>query len=556
MGRSTLNRLLIILFIPFVILGQVGYVEISNPVYQFLERMYLTKTLDEFNNSEIPLTREKIAKYLSEIKLHQKDLTEVDKKILDKFFSEFSFEINGKENLSQLIPTYNFDYLLSAKEKYLYSFNDSSDFNFYLNGLLSFKYITKSTNSFINNVTLVNFGLSLRGTFYKNFGFYLKATNGTYLGSRKLAQSEVDLRYNFKFTKEKQINLGQDYFDFTEGFLMYENDLFNVKIGRDRKNFGYGFTKVILGNSAPQFDYLSFRLTYKSFDFSYLHGKLLGEQSIINDSIYQPVNSIKDKYFVYHRFGLNITNNLNAGFGEIIIYSDRSYDLAYLNPFNFYKSIEHSNQDRDNSMLFFDIKVRPFWGSTIYSNFFIDDLDFGKLGTDWYGNKFLFNVGADFLLYNNLPIIYSIQYIKIDPYFYTHHIKSNNYTNYNYNLSNDYQPNSAVLNNNIKITLTEDIELNFRYTYSIHGANVYDDEGQLLINYGGNILDGHRIGDKEYVSFLSGKKEMTNEFEIYGRYEFIKNYFLSFQYLKRDTNNKLNDENNFSLLSISLNCKI
>jgi hypothetical protein len=59
-----------------------------------------------------------------------------------------------------------------------------------------------------------------------------------------------------------------------------------------------------------------------------------------------------DKFLVYHRIGFNINRHFNFGVGEFIIYGRRGIDLSYLNPFAFYKSIEHSNRDRDNSMLF------------------------------------------------------------------------------------------------------------------------------------------------------------------------------------------------------------
>ena len=544
MGRSSLIKIIFLFLYPYLLFAQVGYVELANPVYSFLERMNSLGIIPDYNSFEKPLTRKQIAEFLSKINLKETELAAIEKKILLKYLSEFSFENTGVVNASSFISETNVNYLKNENEKYIYFYSDSSDFNIYVNGIFSSASISKSTKDFTNNSTIINYGLSFRGTISNNIGFYFKATNGTYFGNRSIAQEQNELRYNFKFTKEKIVSYGQNYFDFTEGYIAFENDLINLKIGRDRENIGYGSTKIILGNSSPQFDYLSFRIRYKLFNFSYIHGKLLGEQFFIYDSIHQPINIIQDKYFVYHRFGLNSFKNFSAGFGEMIIYSNRSFDLSYLNPFNFYKSIEHSNQDRDNSIMFFDLRYNPFEGISFYSTFMIDDLDFGKLGTNWYGNKFLTEFGSKIILNKNTPLTYSFQYIKIDPYFYTHHIKSNNYTNFDYGLANDYQPNSYLLTNELYFQLTADLDLAVKFTYSEHGSNIYDDNGVLIINNGGNILDGHRINDREYLNFLDGIKEINRDYMISGCYEFIKNYFFTFTLRKQIIESKFKKEGN------------
>ena len=52
----------------------------------------------------------------------------------------------------------------------------------------------------------------------------------------------------------------------------------------------------------------------------------------------------------------------------MIVYSNRSMDLSYINPFNFYKSAEHANQDRDNSLLFLDLQNNSLKGISFYGS--------------------------------------------------------------------------------------------------------------------------------------------------------------------------------------------
>ena len=92
------------------------------------------------------------------------------------------------------------------------------------------------------------------------------------------------------------------------------------------------------------------------------HGKVIGEKGFAADSITGGVATVEDKYIGYHRLGLNISKDISLGGGEIIIYSKRSLDLSYLNPFSFYKTVEHGNQDRDIIRCFFLMQATTLSG--------------------------------------------------------------------------------------------------------------------------------------------------------------------------------------------------
>src|SRR5690606_23692623 len=128
-------------------------------------------------------------------------------------------------------------------------------------------------------------------------------------------------------------------------------------------------------------------------NFSYFHGKLLGNSLFADDTITGGTQVVDEKYFGYHRLGFNISSSVVLGAGELIIYGNRGIDFSYLNPFTFYKSVEHSNQDRDNSMLFFDLNVKPVAGLRFFTSILIDDINFGKIGSGWFGYNTLLHSG-------------------------------------------------------------------------------------------------------------------------------------------------------------------
>jgi capsule assembly protein Wzi len=514
-----------------MIYSQVGYIPVDDEIYSFLDRMNTISVISDYNSFELPKTRKNIKEYLITIVDSIDQLDRVDKNKLDDFLIEFEIDLATTFKKSEsLIPQFNFEYLISEREKYLYSYYDLEGNSVFINFIGKLDNLNQSIiNSDINsNSLLYRFGGELRGTLFDKIGFSLKTTNGSFIGDKSLAQSYSSLKYNYKFHRENEDNTGDNYFDESSSFLAYENNFAKIKIGNDRKLIGHGSNKILLSDNAPKMDYVSLDLKYKALEFSFFHGKILGNQFIQNDSIQGGINLVSDKYLAYHRFGLNFSKHLNIGLGEMIVYANRNVDFSYLNPFNFYKSAEHANQDRDNTFLFLDVQNNSVDGLKIYSTVLIDDIDFGKVGQGWYGNQSLISIGAySSQLYHILPLDFEFQFIKIDPYVYTHRINDNNFTNSNFGLGSTLQPNSSSTSFNVYYRPHHRVSVNAGYSYTLHGNNSEDLNGNLLTNYGGDILIGHRQEDSEEVYFLNGEIEIFRNYKLESVIEPIKNWIFS-----------------------------
>ncbi len=509
-----------------VLSAQIGYVEISNPIYTYLDRMQSLHIIENYNSFEIPKTRKEITKHLRMIVNEKGKLNSIDAKTLNDFLIEFGFDLsNSTETYYSLFNDTTNTSFINQNEKFLYYYTDSSKFNTFINFVGSGEYLYSndqetSTNS---NASLFTFGAEIRGTIFNNFGYFARATNGLQFGDQELASFKNNLKYNYKFNSDHD---SSKFFDETIGYLSAEFEYIKFKIGRDRVNIGYGPSKIIMDNYFPPMDYLSMQLNYSIFSFSFLHGKLFGNTSIASNG--QRV--INDKYIAYHRLGLNFSKHLQFGIGETIIYANRNMDLSYLNPFNFYKSAEHANQDRDNSMLFLDFRNNSFKGLIIYGTILMDDVDFTKLGTDWYGNKFIYDLGLTYEPFPaSFPLTLGIQYLRIDPYVYAHRFEDNNYASMDIGVGPNLQPNSASYFFNIKYKPHYRVELSLSYQFVNHGANEVDSLGNVLVNYGGDILVGHRTSDSENVVFLDGVENRTDHIIFSAKYEPINNYLFTFK---------------------------
>lgn len=543
----------IIFAVTICIQAQVGYVEVTHPVYDFLSRMEQQHIIDGFNEFELPKKRIEITGYLIVIAKHKNELKPIDQNELDDYLIEFEFDLKtSTKNYTQLFQSGGYKSYLSGKEKFLYFITDSSNFNLFVNfvGSNTFLYDNNYESNTTRQSNLFQFGGQIRGTFLNHFGFLIHATNGILQGSKSLAQTYGSLRYNFKLNDDKSAEGGTNYFDNTFGYLTADYGIFSAKIGRDRINIGHGNQKEIASNNPPLFDYFNMNINYSVFNYSYYHGKLLGTETVREDTSAGTIRNIPEKYFVYHRFNFDFSRHISISLGEIVVYSNRSVDLSYLNPFNFYKTIEHSNRDRDNSILFFDVENNFIKGLRLFGIFMIDDIDFSKLGDNWYGNSFAISSGFDYSNYIfDLPLELSFQYLRYDPYFYSHRIVNNSLANQGYTFAQDIQPNSEVYSINLKLNPHHRVKLNMYFRYSVHGANELNAKEELIRNVGGDVNIGHRTFDSESAPFLDGVKEYNREVGFSATIEPINNYFIDLSIVY--SNNELSNSKIQNIFSVS-----
>jgi hypothetical protein len=521
MGTNKMKKkiFLFIFLSSLTLYAQLEYVPVEHKVYSFLERMENNYVIENYNSFEKPKSRKEIASFLTDISKKTNQLTAVDKEILKRYLDEFEFDIKGTlQNSASLFGNESGYKLFNYSEKYIYALHDSSKINLFLNFVGSAQIVANNDRNLNTNYNaqLLQYGGELRGTILNKMGFYLRATNGFYTGERDAAKLNRDVKQSFKFNEKGT----GTYFDETYGYVTADFDLLRLKFGRDRLDIGYGEKKMLIDDNSPPFEYLSFDLKYKALSFSYFHGKLLGSATIYPDTVFDSRVSLADKYIGFHRFGIDFSRDFTFGVGEVIIYANRSADFSYLNPFAFYKSVEHANQDRDNSMLFFDFANNSIKGLKLYAIMLLDDMTFGKIGNGWYGNQTGWNFGAHVSCFDKfLPLDVKLEYQRYEPYVFTHHIENNNFTNNGFPLSSNAQPNSELIFTQFNYRLKYNLSFSFGIQYGVHGANILNDDGSVKQNVGGDINLGHRLQDSETVKFLDGNLEHKRTFSLAILYE-------------------------------------
>ncbi len=522
--------------------AQAEYVLSSNKIYDFLERMESLQIIQKYNSLEIPKSRSEIAGYLKEVIANKEKLDEADKNLLTDLEAEFELDIYGTLKHSQRLIGKGYFNFLSQDEKYLYFINDtSSNVSMFFNsaGASQAIYANYRNPNHSTSATIWQMQLQIRGTFFKKIGFFYRGGNGYIFGQREAALLKPELQYNYKYK-----NFGS-YDMTTAGYITADFGLVKAKFGRDRINIGYGPVKSVIGNNAPQFDYLFLKMHYKSVDVTYFHGKLLGNTSFAYDSTMGEIHNVQQKYIGYHRIAFNLSDDFNIGAAEMIIYGDRPLDFEYVNPFILYKTAQNNNKDRDNSVVILDFNNKSIKGLKLYGLLYIDDIQVTKFGSPYWGNQFIYNVG--FLsnnLYKTIPLDIQFEYTRIDPYVYTNRLPWNTYDNDGYGLGSFMQPNSELFLTQFNYRFTNRLKVTAGMRYYVHGANPLNPDGSVKRNVGGELKFGHRNSDATDAPFLDGDKEYTRILSAKFVYEPLKDFYFTglLQYRNESLQNSIHNK--------------
>jgi len=539
----TVYRYLIVLLLAAAVISgnrlfaQIDLVPADHTVYKFLKRMQVRGALvQQFNTAFLPYDRETVGYFLKNVSDNREILSRSENAALQRYLVEFSYETGLDEyNRISLIGD-GVTGLFDPRQKYLYRYEDETaviSAHLMVAGEYQYRDIETIAD---NNTSLWQIGGGVSGTLGGWFGFSLNAVNGYVAGSRELGRQNIEVERTYKIEEPDS-----RFYDFTSGHIRAANEWGSVTIGRERLIGGNGphRSALFFSDYAPKIDYIGINLNYKRFFFDFFHGWILSDEEFefIDDNI--RVRSLPDKYISFHRFGAYFFNaRLQLAISEMIIYGDRGIEIAYLNPFLFFKSVEHSLRDRDKAMIALDMQVRPVRGIELYGDLLIDDLAFDKLGTNWFGNQFAFRLGGIatpvFAGIRNAALF--LDYVRIQPYVYTHRIPMNSYEHGGFPIGNPLGPNSDSWMVRWEQLLSGRSEVEFYYKRIRKGHNVTDEDGNLIRNVGGDISQGHRADDSTEVFFLDGNLENISIAGISLKYEFFHQFYFiaGYEYRKRD----------------------
>jgi hypothetical protein len=491
--------------------------------------MQLDGNIEGYNSSNIPVSRAEIADYLKV--LEKTKMSSTDKKLLEDFLIEFSYDINKNlKNSVSLISDFKgkniFD---NNKQKYLYAYSDSNkSFFLDLNGNISQRGSSGDSLG-TNAITLGELGFRVRGTLFNSVGFYLRASNGVVISGDNqdrefAAATDPKLKGNWRF------NTQGENFDSFEGYLRYQTETrwLALTVGREALYQGNGYIdRLYLFRNTVPFDFIKLDLAGGVLRYSFIYGSLKG------DSLGK---EIRYKNIASHKLDVIFSGKFRMGFWESVTISDNPFSFTFLNPVSFLTSADLNtgtiSSDNNNALMGFDFEVVPIKNLAMQGSLMIDDLRLSTLfsgETETDVNKFGYQAG---IIWNNtfsVPALTgTVEYTRLDPFLYSHWTNKSQYTHWGMPLGHSMQPNSDQIA--VKFTYYPYYRLRLDVTY-IHQRHaegiVKDSTGKIIINYGGDI----NRGGGESRDFLEGNRIDSDMLTFNAVWEPVKQYFIEIKYV-------------------------
>lgn len=360
-------------------------------------------------------------------------------------------------------------------------------------------------------------GARVRGDFGR-LGFYVEVRDTQESGTRAYERLEDIFEEGIGYAKVKG---GVANYDETVAYLVWELPWFEVAFGKDRLRWGPGWHgQVILSDYGPSFELIKVKARYERFTFTSVTGFLrtdLADSTRLYDGGLKVVP--RKKRLAAHRLEISVWEKMDISLSEMVIYGDRWLELDYLNPVMFLWSAEHYLGDQDNALMAVDVELRPIRNLKVYGTWVLDDLMKSKLGTDWFGNKFALSGGVLWIdPFGLTDTDVRLEYVRIDPWVYTHTFRINSYQHYGWSLGHWLGPNGDDLFVRMGRQWTRNLSTSAFFERERQGQN---EAGR---DVGGELNEGHQEDrDSTHKRFLDGILEKRISFGFETVYEPLRN---------------------------------
>ncbi len=535
--------LLILMLLAELVHAQTVSVPLSHWAYDVIECWEVRGLIESTLNGTQPFTRLEMATYIqqvlqtylntperfSRVDLEQLRYLTVEFKEELKILTKTNPTINSKTRISSILEKRPFSFL--GNHFYRNGRNllelHHDDFNLFADPVLSYdsrEMIDEEKGKY--QQTRLSNGFLFRGNLGRYMGFYFNLTDNHVRDERW-----KDQRIDFQVLEESgwpfllKGRIGSWDFDENVAYLSLNYKYFYLLYGREYNQWGVGhLSNLLLSTNAQLYDQLKLVVRYWRFKFTHLTAFIQYISANARKNIKSQPHI--DVYWAGNRLELDLGKGLQMGFSEAIVYGNRSLQPGYLNPMSFFKSLEHYYGDRDNGLLSLDFELRLKPGFKIFGEWLIDDISTGKIGSDFYGNKFAWQGG--FLWVNPLRIPdvdLLVEYVRIKPYVYSQSFQDyNKYKHYDTILGHFIGPNSDDFYLRLRKRFSKFFTVSGEIEKYRHGSNLSDR------NVGGDPDLPHRTGDAWDAPFLDGILNRQLSMGVSLQYEFIRNLFGEFHF--------------------------
>jgi hypothetical protein len=517
--KSTVT--LLAFFTPLFLFSQTTYIPEGSKAYDFIDRMEIKQQTNPVLNfsSLKPYSRRQIVESMENIdslkRLGETSLTPVDEYNLHSLLMNNSEWVTGsKESFSSEKPIWNTFY----KTKANFFEVDTKDFFLAVNPVINFQVGSESGNN--STLFLNKRGITARGRIANKIGFSTTISENQERGPEFFQDRVRKFRAvpGVGFYKNFKKN-AFDYFD-ARGYVTFSATKYiDIQFGYDKNFIGDGYRSLFLSDDANSYLFLKLNTRIWKFNYQNLFMELTPQYVKSGDRL------LPRKYAAMHHLSMNVTNWLNVGVFESVVFGRSQYfDFQYLNPIIFLRYVEGNVGSPDKAHVGLDFKANVAHQFQFYGQFLLDEFILKEITKDngFWANKYAYQLGAkyvDAFTIKNLDL--QIESNRIRPFTYSHYDSVTNYTHYNQMLAHPLGANLQEFIGVLKYQPVTKWYINARAIYYYQGL---DSAGQ---NFGANPFKLYTTREGNYGYFVGdGNKAKCLNAAFTLSYELKQNLFI------------------------------
>ncbi|MGM0498062.1 MAG: hypothetical protein ACQESJ_09110 [Bacteroidota bacterium] len=460
-------------FSPFLLLktyGQTVFQHISDEaVYEFLDEL-ASEQIIEINSAIKPYSRsfisQNLKKALSSDKLSRRQAKEAQKFLIE-YDTDHGFT-EGKRNL------YQDDNTVLSWLPPNFRYKDSVS-RVTVRPVYGIRYFTNENNSFYHSYG----GAEMWSELGENWNIYASLRDNYQQKEILALPDNLTLEQGGAYKINVQDREGGDYSEMRGG-ITYAGKWGHVGIIKDHIEWGTNVNGAnIFSGRTPSFAMIKLQLKpFKWLQFDYHHGWLVSQ---VTDSLrsYYTSNGdfravYREKYIAANMYTIKPFPSFYFSFGNSIVYSDIDFQPAYLIPFFFFKSIDHTINrgiENQNSQMFFNIDSKNLKHTHLYLSVFVDEFSITRVNDPERHNFFSYKAGLGLSNWPVKNVGIKAEFTRTSPVTYKHRVPSTTFASNQYNLGHYLTDNSSEIYAEIWTKPHHNWKAKLSYVYSKHGRD-------------------------------------------------------------------------------------
>ena len=349
------------------------------------------------------------------------------------------------------------------------------------------------------------------------------------------------------------ITNGIDFLN-SQGYLSFDiTPHVGLRTGYGNHQIGFGERSLLLSDFSNNYPFLEVNWRVWKFHYKNLFAEL-------TDGAFQrtaPNQPLPKKYLAGHHLSIDIGKRLNVGiFEAVILNRENGFELAYLNPVIFYRTIEGSLGSPDNVLIGFDGSYQ-LPSLRLYGQFILDEFKFDELfqlRRGWWGNKWALQAGIQYVDAFGLDQLnFRLEYNRARPYIYTHRDGANSYAHIGMPLAHPLGANFSETLLHASYKPFPRLQLDARLYLIDQG----EDDFENNIVFGENVNTGHDDRSMDFGNEIGqGVNYSTQLIALEASYMLRHNLFLEGTFLQRSKDSERNSrdlETTYLNLGLRLN---